>query len=179
MFQGQRASEDSPLRGALGACDLQQVVVVLQLEVREDQGDGVSRLGQHRPGAVGVIVVLCRVVGRRDGATLTPQGPAAAVVRCGFLVGKEGEGRRFSVKYPTCRIRVSFLSSCVAKSQLLNQTPGGGSLGNVEQLLILSWKPFLKCSCKWDKKIQRNILQLEVKLESIVKSWMNIWTPIL
>lgn len=76
--------KNSPLRGALSARDLQQVVVVLQLEVGEDQGDGVSRLGQHRPGAVGIVVVLCRVVGCRDGATLTPQGPATAVIRCGW-----------------------------------------------------------------------------------------------
>lgn len=82
-------SEDSPLRGALGPGDLQQVVVVLQLEVGEHQGDGVSWLGQHRPGAVGVVVVLGRVVGRRDGAALTPQGPAAAVIRCGWQ--KRGE----------------------------------------------------------------------------------------
>lgn len=86
------AWEDSPLRGALGAGDLQQVVVVFQLEVGEHQGDGVSRLGQHRPGAVGVVVVFCRVVGRRDGAALTPQGPATAVVRCGWWRegGEEG-----------------------------------------------------------------------------------------
>lgn len=82
--------EDSPLRGALGAGDLQQVVVVLQLEVREHQGDGVPWLGQHRPGAVGVVVVFGRVVGRGDGAALTPQGPAAAVVRC----RKERRGRQ-------------------------------------------------------------------------------------
>lgn len=87
------ASEDSPLRGALGASDLQQVVVVLQLEVGEHQGDGVSRLGQHRPRAVGVVVVFCRVVGRRDGAALTPQGPAAAVIRCGWW----REGKRYRV----------------------------------------------------------------------------------
>lgn len=84
-------SEDSPLRGALGAGDLQQVVVVLQLEVGEHQGYGVSRLGQHRPGAVCVVVVLGRVVGCRDGAALTPQGPAATVVRCGW----QREGKRF------------------------------------------------------------------------------------
>lgn len=87
------ASEDSPLRGALGAGDLQQVVVVLQLEVGEHQGDGVSRLGQHRPGAVGVVVVFCRVVGRRDGAALAPQGPAAAIIRCGW----RREGKRCRV----------------------------------------------------------------------------------
>lgn len=87
------ASEDSPLRGALGAGDLQQVVVVLQLEVGEHQGDGVSRLGQHRPGAVGVVVVFCRVVGRRDGPALAPQGPAAAVIRCGW----RREGKRCRV----------------------------------------------------------------------------------
>lgn len=86
-----RLSQDSPLRGALSAGDLQQVVVVLQLEVGEHQRDCVSRLGQHCPGAVGVVVVLCRVVGRRDGAALTPQGPAAAVIRCGWW----REGKRF------------------------------------------------------------------------------------
>lgn len=72
----------SPLRRALGAADLQQVVVVLQLKVGENQGNGVSRLGQHGPGAVGVVVVLGRVVGSGDHPALAAQRPAAAVVRC-------------------------------------------------------------------------------------------------
>ncbi|TNN88034.1 hypothetical protein EYF80_001615 [Liparis tanakae] len=58
------------------------VIVVLQLKVREDQGNGVSWLGQHSPGAVGIVVVLSWVIGGGDHTTLTPQCPATPIIRC-------------------------------------------------------------------------------------------------
>lgn len=73
-----------PEGGAFGPRDFQKVVTILQLEVNEDQGDGVSQLGQDSPGAVGVVVVLRGEVGAGDDAALAPQGPAAGVVRCGW-----------------------------------------------------------------------------------------------
>lgn len=76
---GQRLPEG----GAFGPCDFQKVVPILQLEVNEDQSNGVSQLGQDGPGAVGVVVVLRREVGAGDDAALAPQGPATGIVRCG------------------------------------------------------------------------------------------------
>lgn len=72
-----------PERGAFGARDLQKVVTVLQLEVNEDQGDGVSQFGQDGPRAVGIVVVLRGEAGAGDDAALAAQGPATGVVRCG------------------------------------------------------------------------------------------------
>lgn len=71
-----------PEGGAFGPRDLQEVVPVLQLEVDEDQGDGVPQLGQDGPRAVGIVVVLGGEVGAGDDAALPPQGPATGVVRC-------------------------------------------------------------------------------------------------
>ncbi|KAF3833637.1 hypothetical protein F7725_024841 [Dissostichus mawsoni] len=67
---------------AVSAADLQQVIVVLQLKVGENQGNGVSWLGQHRPGAVSVVVVLGRVIGSGDHPALAPQCPATPIIRC-------------------------------------------------------------------------------------------------
>lgn len=72
----------SPLRRSVRAADLQQIVVILQLKVGEHQGDGVSRLGQHGPGAVGVVVVLSWIIRGGDHPTLAPQCPATTVIRC-------------------------------------------------------------------------------------------------
>lgn len=72
-----------PEGGAFGPRDFQEVVPVLQLEVNEDQSDGVSQLGQDSPRAVGIVVVLQGEVGAGDDAALAPQGPATGVVRCG------------------------------------------------------------------------------------------------
>lgn len=79
-----------PEGGAFGPRDFQEVVTILQLEVNEDQSDGVSQLGQDRPGAVGIIVVLRGEVGAGDDAALAPQGPATGIVRC----GRETRGSR-------------------------------------------------------------------------------------
>lgn len=76
-----------PEGGAFGPRDFQKVVTVLELEVNEDQSNGVPQLGQDGPRAVGVVVVLRREVGAGDDATLAPQGPAAGIVRCGQETG--------------------------------------------------------------------------------------------
>lgn len=72
----------SPLRRAVSAADLQQVIVVLQLKVRENQGNGVSWLSQHGPGAVSVVVVLGRVIGSGDHPTLAPQCSTTPIICC-------------------------------------------------------------------------------------------------
>lgn len=72
----------SPLRRSLCAADLQQVIVVLQLKVRENQGNCVSWLCQYSPGAVSIVVVLSWVIRGGDYATLTPQCPATPIIRC-------------------------------------------------------------------------------------------------
>lgn len=72
-----------PDGGRLRPADLQEVVALLQLEVGEDQGDGVPGLGQDGPRAVGVVVVLRREVGAGDAAAGAPQGPPAGALGCG------------------------------------------------------------------------------------------------
>lgn len=75
-------ADHSPLGRSLSAADLQQIIVVLQLKVGEHQGDGVSRLSQHGPGAVSVVVVLSWIIRGGDHPTLAPQCPATPVVGC-------------------------------------------------------------------------------------------------
>lgn len=53
----------SPDAGSFCSADLEKVVLVLQQEVVEDQSDGVPGLRQDGPGAVQVVVVLCRISG--------------------------------------------------------------------------------------------------------------------
>lgn len=74
---------NSPERGAFSPRDLQEVIAILQLEVNEDQGDGVPELSQNGPRAVGIVMVLGGEVGAGDDATLPTQGSAAGVVRYG------------------------------------------------------------------------------------------------
>lgn len=74
---------DLPDGRRLGPADLQEIVALLQLEVGEDQRDGVPRLGQDGPGAVGVVPVLGGEVRAGDGAAGPPQSPSAGALRCG------------------------------------------------------------------------------------------------
>lgn len=87
-------AEHLPLWRSVCTADLQQVVVVLQLKVRENQGDGVSGLGQHSPGAVSIVVVLGWIIGGGDHPTLAPQCPSTSIISC-----KEKKVRKVSTHY--------------------------------------------------------------------------------
>lgn len=82
----------SPHRRRLRAADLQEVVALLQLEVGEDQRDGVPGLGQHGPRAVGVVLVLGREVGAGDAAAGAPEGPPAGSLGCRDRGGESRSG---------------------------------------------------------------------------------------
>lgn len=72
-----------PEGGAFGPRDFQKVVTILQLEVNEDQSNGVSQLGQDGPCAISIVMILRGKVGAGDDAALAPQGTATGIVRCG------------------------------------------------------------------------------------------------
>lgn len=89
--QGIHTSRNLPERGSLCPSDFQNVVPILQLEIHENQGNGVPGLGQDSPGAVCIVAILQGEVGAGDDPALAPQGPSAGVVGCNTTQGVSPE----------------------------------------------------------------------------------------
>lgn len=74
---GCASSQDLPNGRCFCATDLQEIVAFLQLEVGEDQSNGVPGLCQNGPRAVGIVFILGREVRAGNGAACSSQGPSA------------------------------------------------------------------------------------------------------
>lgn len=90
-------SPGSPYGWCFCAADLQEVVPILQLEVGEDQCNGVPRLGKDSPGAVSIVLVLRGEVWTGYGAAGPPQGASTGTFGCrdirGYSVVSKGACR--------------------------------------------------------------------------------------